>query len=596
MASSSPESGSAFSLGDGASVLVVEDEDVIRELLVEVLEGHGFRVSAAANVAQARALVATRTFDVALLDKNLPDGSSLSLVPELSVRADRIGTILMTAYASLESAVEAVRLRVDDYVTKPFQSLEEVVARVRRIAAVIRLERENQRLLGELRSQNQRLEAMVARDPLTELFNHAFFQDVVERELARSRRSGSSFCLLMIDVDGFRGINETIGHARGNQLLQEVAAHLLDFLAKRSDLPVPAADALARYGPDLFALLLPGCSRSLAASVAESLRRSVEVTFAAPGRSPRLTVSVGLAEYSSDGQDRRQLLAACDAALLAAKRSGRNRTVAYSPSLAASSKRGEDRQAIESLLALDRSLERNLFTHVYQPIVRAGTYQVVAYESLCRPGEPSFNGPGELITTAERAGRVLELGRALRGGTIDVVSSFPEDVLLFVNVHPMEFAGPSFLEDEEVVERWAHRLVLEVTESAAITDQSQFRSVLRRLKSRGFRIALDDLGAGYASLNALAQIEPDFVKLDMALVRRVTDDPRTARLVKHILEFAADERMLTIAEGIETEEERRIVEDLGCPLLQGFYFGRPVPAAKLFGVSQTSEEPKIQAC
>jgi EAL domain-containing protein (putative c-di-GMP-specific phosphodiesterase class I) len=149
---------------------------------------------------------------------------------------------------------------------------------------------------------------------------------------------------------------------------------------------------------------------------------------------------------------------------------------------------------------------------------------------------------------------------------------------IFVNVHPYELNDPDLLKESgSLFEEFSSRIVFEVTEAGKIRDYAQFRLALAKLRERGFRVALDDLGAGYSGLNALALLEPDFVKLDAALLRGVDSDNRKSRLIKHILEYAVGEGVQVIAEGIETEQETRVVTDLGCPLLQGFHFAPPGP-------------------
>ena len=292
---------------------------------------------------------------------------------------------------------------------------------------------------------------------------------------------------------------------------------------------------------------------------------------------PAQTVSVGVASVPDDAFDRASLIAATEQAVRAAKRSGRNTTVVFSRALAAASELDRSRAVdIDRFLALDATIDQQSFTYVYQPIVDSTTRTVVAYEALCRPTHDRFAGPAVLFETAEQAGRVIDLGRACRAVSMAPIEEMPPGCLMFINLHPRELDDAALL-NEKLLATSAKRVVFEITETAAIEDYERVRAAIAKLRARGCRIALDDLGAGYAGLNSLAQLSPDFVKLDMALIRRIHDKSATRRLVKHILEFCSGEQIPVISEGVETQEEHDKVRELGCPLMQGNFLSPPGP-------------------
>jgi EAL domain-containing protein (putative c-di-GMP-specific phosphodiesterase class I) len=222
-------------------------------------------------------------------------------------------------------------------------------------------------------------------------------------------------------------------------------------------------------------------------------------------------------------------------------------------------------------------METRSFGFAYQPIVDIERWAPHAYEALCRPQNVSFRGPIELFRAAEDAGQILPLGRVLREMCAGSIADLPEDVLMFVNLHPYELNDPRLLDSESGMRRWATRIVFEITETAEIQDFGRTRDLLAKLRSHGYRIALDDLGSGYSGLNLLSMLEPDYVKLEMDLVRAIRSNARTARLVQHLLDFARGENMKVVAEGIETREEFEAVRALGVQLMQGFYFAYPEP-------------------
>lgn len=556
-------------------IIVVDDEPVIRSLLEAVLTPHGFQVEQLANACEARARFDRSDFDIAIIDKNLPDGNGLALCTELQAQDADCAVVLMSGYANLASAIDALRNGVADYWTKPLESAE-LPARLRRVLERLSIEREHRRLVAELQQKNAELEALAVRDPLTRLFNHGYLQEALQREVARSERYGHSFALGLLDLDRFKDTNKRYGHAVGDRILREVAA-LIRTRSRRSDLPFRLAEqeVVARYGADVFALILPETSRGSAATKLESVRRAVNALMLGDDL-PAVTLSVGFASYPEDGTDRESLVRSAQRALTAAKRVGGDQLVSYTPELDQS---GTEAAALAAAKAsaLGRSLAQAAFRFVYQPIVDVRHGNLIGYEALCRPTDAAFAHVGELFETAVRIGRIGELGRVLRRIVVEPMPTLAEPNILFVNIHPQDLNEDDFLELEPHLKPWANRLVLEVTETEAIRDASRARMQIQHLRTHGLRVALDDLGSGYSSLNLLAQLEPDYVKLDMQLVRGIEREGRAARLVHHLIEFCRGEGFATIAEGIETEEELQVVTELGVDYVQGFLLGRPSP-------------------
>jgi len=565
-------------VGSGLRALVIEDEEVVRAVVVEVLEGMGFVVAAAVSLGDARAKLTQAQTDLLVVDKNLPDGSGLLLARELSEKDVDAQVVVMSAYATLSSAVEALQAGVADYVLKPFD-LADFRARLHRATEALKLRRANRRLLGELREKNALLEGLATRDPLTGLDNHASFQESVRREIARARRHGLSCALLLASIDRFRDINATLGFAGGDALLRALGAFLLRS-GRASDVPAYlGGGVMARFAGDTFALLLPETDRTGGATRGEHLRRALSQAVVGPGL-PAITASVGLAAFPEHAQTPEALIAAASIALDAAKQAGRNRIICWSPELASGGRldASQVRHEADRLAALGRSIREAAFQPVYQPIVDLGRRVAIAWEALARPTDPVFGSILDVLSVAERSGQISELGRVLRGLQVARLGEMPESGLLFLNVHPFEFLVDGSVESDPVLRPWASRIVLELTEAAAITDFEHARSRVAALHSAGFRIAVDDLGSGYSSLNSLALLEPDFVKLDMAMVRGIEGGQRAARLIKHILEYCRGEAMRVVCEGIETTQELRVVRDIGVELAQGFLFARPGPA------------------
>ncbi len=212
---------------------------------------------------------------------------------------------------------------------------------------------------------------------------------------------------------------------------------------------------------------------------------------------------------------------------------------------------------------------------VYQPIVRWSRRTVAGYEALVRTAEPSIPHPGVLFDAAERLERVGELSRAIRARAPLPFVEEPQRGWLFLNLHVRDLLDEQLFEEGTALASIAEHVVLEITERASLREVGDVRRKVARLREMGFRIAVDDLGAGYAGLSSFAQLEPDVVKLDLTLVRDVHRSPTKQRLVRHMVQLCQEMGMEVVAEGIETAEELHCLVDLGCDLLQGFYFARP---------------------
>ena len=216
----------------------------------------------------------------------------------------------------------------------------------------------------------------------------------------------------------------------------------------------------------------------------------------------------------------------------------------------------------------------------YQPIVEAKTGRIYGYEALVRSSEPSLPHPGALLDAAERLNMLDVLGQTIRQRSAVPMRKAPKDTVLFVNLHTTDLLDPMLLSREAALSRIAHRVVLEITERASLEKVKDVRARIAALREMGFRIAVDDLGAGYAGLTSFALLEPEIVKLDMTLVRDVHQSATKRKLIRSMAELCKDMGMLVVAEGVETLAERDTLVELGCDLLQGYFFakpGRPFP-------------------
>jgi EAL domain-containing protein (putative c-di-GMP-specific phosphodiesterase class I)/CheY-like chemotaxis protein len=211
----------------------------------------------------------------------------------------------------------------------------------------------------------------------------------------------------------------------------------------------------------------------------------------------------------------------------------------------------------------------------FQPIVHCGDRHLHAFEALLRSDEPSLERPIEILEAAERLDRLLDLGRAIRAAVAAAVPRLPADALVFVNLHPADLNDPRLLTDRNPLLPFSKRVVFEITERASLHRVDSLPRCLETLRGLGFKLAIDDLGAGYAGLTSMAQIEPEYVKLDMSLIRDVHIHPTQRALIRSMVTVCHELGQKVIAEGIESGEERDALLDIGCELLQGFFFAKP---------------------
>jgi len=576
--------------GSDFRALVVDDVRSEIVPLLDLLERHGFDASVTGSSPELLDGALPTGTDLVFVEAKLEHISGLTLAQKLA-DAGGPAVVLMGDREKTEAPGDELQPHLVDFLLKPFvdermlsQRLRRIVQRMtlqRRVAGLVdELRGRNDHLeqLGdELREKNRQLEELVVRDPVTRLFNHAYYQDRLETEITRAKRYRHPLSILSIDIDHFTKLNDRLGHGDGERIIASIAEMLTDTPGHEGS--IRSTDIAARYGGDEFGVILPETDKQAAVMLAERLR--VRIGDAGDDDDddtlPFFTASLGVAGYPEDGESRPALVTAVDTALVAAKRQGRNRVMPFAPGMApaeAGKPSEEEVRRARLAAAVEESIRKLAFRIVFQPIFDSTSRKLFGYEALCRPEHPDLDGPEQMFAVASGLGRVLELGRATRSVLARSLSDLPDEALLFVNVHPQEVLNRHLLTDEPLLSH-ASRIVLEVTETAAIHDYSAARAALQRHREEGFRIALDDLGSGYASLNSLTGLEPEFVKLDMELLRGITSDSRTSRLIRHIIEYADGEDITTVAEGIETPEEAETVIGLGCPLVQGYFFANP---------------------
>ena len=413
-------------------------------------------------------------------------------------------------------------------------------------------------------------------DALTGLPNRELFADRVGQAVRAADRELQPAALLLLDLDRSKDVNDTLGHHHGDQLLGEVRTRLKGALRQ--------VDTVARLGGDEFAMLVPGATAEGAASVADKLRTALHAPLTLDGVTLDLDASIGIAVYPDHGNDTAELLQHADVAMYAAKQTHSGFMV-YDPTVDQHSPR-----RLALLGGLRRALERDQLVLHYQPNADLRRGQILGAEALVRWQHPDHGllGPGEFIPLAERTGLIHPLTRWVLDAALRQAAQWHRDgheLSVAVNVSTRCLLDPGFPDQvAERLETWqvpANSLVLEVTESAVMADPARALDVLGRLHELGVRLAVDDFGTGYSSMAYLKALPVDELKVDRSFVGQMADSASDAVIVRSTIDLGHNLGLRVVAEGVETQEAWQKLETLGCDTAQGYYLGRPMPAADL---------------
>ncbi len=446
-------------------------------------------------------------------------------------------------------------------------------------------EREKSGLIQQLEQEKSRAYQLASHDYLTGIPNRMLFYELAATELSRARRSRNLYALFFLDLDKFKLINDTLGHAVGDALLQEVA--------RRLRAAVREYDLVARLGGDEFVVLVSEIrSEEVVAEIADKLVETLRAPYPdLLGCDVETAPSIGIALYPRDGQSITTLMTNADSAMYTAKSAGSGLYRFYDASLNAIAVRG-----LELLGRFRQALKENEFCLHYQPKVALQDYRVVGMEALIRWQHPEHGliFPGEFIGLAETHDLVQPLGHWIIEAVCRQLSQWRADGLPLVPVAINVSAKQ--LNDERLIatvreslqrhQLSAHWLEIEVTESCFITDLEQARQTLEKLRDEGLRIYLDDYGTGYSSLSHIKALPVYALKIDRSFVRDIRNDNSDGMIVASTVTLARNLGLKVVAEGVETREQLMHLKLMGCDEVQGFYLQRPVAPAQLVPLLQ----------
>ena len=491
---------------------------------------------------------------------------------------------LFDAHRNVLGVMACASRRADAVATDVLQPLLEIVAA--RFAVVL-----------ELRAERERGRTRSLLDGLTGLPNRLLFNDRLESTLHDARRTGEAFAVLFVDLDRFKGINDSLGHGVGDQVLVAEARRLRDL--------VRASDTVARYAGDEFTLILRHANdRADVARVADKLLKGMQAPLALEdGSELQVTASIGVSSYPDDATDPESLVKHADMAMYSAKGQGRNNVQAFGN---VPEEEHRQRREMESRL---RKAEANgeLCVH-YQPQIDVASETIVGVEALVRWRHPVLGmlSPGFFLPLAEETGLIISIGEwVLRRGCADVAvwqrrTSVP--LRLAVNLSALQWMQPNLVAMVEAACRDARVeprvLDLEATESVFAQPQPEFAGTLQALRGIGCRIVVDDAGAGHLASDHATALPIDAVKIDRSFVRNIGSDPDDEAVVTSMLDAARRQRLPVVAEGVETERQLEFLRERGCEAAQGYLFSHPLSASAFAtllaarrGVTAGDDEP-----
>ena len=592
-------------------LLIVDDISDNRTILTRRFQRRGFDVVEAECGLTAIELIDKESFDLVLLDVMMPGMDGIETLKRIRSRnsASELPVIMVTAKSESTNIVDALELGANDYVTKPVDfavALARVNTQISRKRAVERvalaneelrkvnegLERRVEERTSRLIDANQRLKVEIAdreesqarsqylayHDSLTGLGNRLLFKEQLEEALTDDSVASHPLAVLFLDLDGFKAVNDTLGHSIGDLLLKSVATKLRDIL--------PRTDRIARLGGDEFAILQisatqPGSSIALAEKIIEVVGQPNSID----GHDVTVGASVGIAVARPGDINTENFLKSADLAMYSAKSDGRGTYRMFDPEM-------------DAIVQARRLLERDMRTALaqdgfrlfYQPLVNLQTKKVTAFEALMRWQHPERGmvPPSDFIPVAEEMGLIVQLGEwALRQACAEA-TEWPDGVCVSVNLSPLQFSKGNLV--SSVMSALASaglpasRLELEITESVLLEKSERNITILNQLRDLGVRISMDDFGTGYSSIGYLRSFPFDKIKIDQSFVRDLLVDEGSLAIVRAIAGLGVSFGMITTAEGVETEEQMRCLNLEGCIEVQGYLYSRPVPADEIVGV------------
>jgi predicted signal transduction protein with EAL and GGDEF domain len=582
---------------DNSPLILVCDDDSMQRLLIrQCLESESLRVIEASDGYEALELTANNAPDLIFMDVDMPGISGIETCRRLRDRDDTkdVPVLIVTGAEDQETIDLGFEAGATQYITKPLNWPL--------LGRLVKYMLRSSETLQELKAKEDHLRYLAYFDHLTDLPNRRSFTEQLRRNLVNCEKIKGQMGLIMIDIDHFKRINDSIGHERGDIVLKRIASRLqtcaaevgpiaTDFPGARREYPSDAfALEVARPGGDEFSMIVRNPENleqlvGIAEHVIECLSEPIQI----PGHTLVITPSIGIAIAPDHGQVPEELLIRADAATYAAKAEGRQRARLYDTNIA-------DDSAME--LSIEEGLRESLagtgLSLVYQPQVDLFTGAVVGAEALVRWQDSSGKNvsPERFIPVAERSGVINDLGDWILNQVNKDAKAFagllPSKLALAVNLSPLQFNQSNFVERLTSILKQLeiqYKIELELTEGAIMQSGTDSISKLNQLKNLGFKLAIDDFGTGYSSLNYLRRFPIDTLKIDRTFITDIGSESGNG-IVNAIVSMAQALGLDLIAEGVETQEQAAYLRERGCYSIQGYLISKPVPIDQLVKLCQ----------
>jgi diguanylate cyclase (GGDEF)-like protein len=549
------------------NLLLIEDSEDDGLLVERALRqaGYDVRMTQVDTAEGLQEALRTSSFDVAIADYTMPTFSGTRALAMLREQGIDVPFIFVSGTIGEDVAVAAMKTGASDYIVK---------GNLSRLAPAIERELRESTARREMARTNERVAYLAYHDPLTDLPNRSLLQDRLHQAILTARREHKTLALLALDLDGFKEINDGLGHHAGDRVLQQIAARLSRTLRQ--------SDTIARIGGDEFAVLLPSTDLDGAILAARKILHELELPLVVDDQPLMAPCSIGIAAFPAHAAASHELMQKADFAMYLAKadRSG------FAIYQADRDRHTEERMALTN--ALKRGLDHGQFVLEYQPIVELRTGKVQGVEALLRWDHPEQGRlpPKDFIRAAEHSGLITPLT------TFAIDLAFAEwptgaeqcPPTIAVNLSPRSLHDVSF--PSRIREMLAARqvepsmLALEITENLIMSDPERSNRCLNELHDMGIRLIVDDFGTGYSSLSYLRKLPVDQLKIDRSFVIGLASGEDDA-LVRSIIDLAHNLRLKVIAEGVESADVRELLLQFGCDAAQGHFISRPAPRAEI---------------
>ncbi len=571
-------------------ILIVDDRSDNRFPLNRLLQKTGAKIIEASSGPEALGLCASHDFAVALVDVHMPMMNGYQLAEQLHAgKTTRdISILFITSLdADRKRVLQAYRAGGVDFIQKPIdnQILQSKVSvflelfhRRREMERYTRLLEERQILLEQEVAERKRLENQLKYqseyDSLTGLPKRGLFQDRLGQALIMAGRRQECVVLMLIDLDRFKTVNDTLGHQAGNSLLCDAA--------KRIASCVRHTDTVARLESDEFTVILSAITHTTYVElVARKILEQLSEPFSIMGEEVGVSGSIGIAAFPDDALDLESLLKNADSAMCRAKEAGRSTFRFFTPETDALA---QERATLEIDLRL--ALEYQEFSVHYQPLLDLDSNCIVGAEALMRWYHPKQGmiSPNTFIPLAEESGMINDIGKWVLQEASTQAAKWNERFKTRIHM-AVNFSLHQCSDCLEIIDATlansnleAGHLALEITERVFMRDTDTIIAILSQLREKGVQLFLDDFGTGYSSLSFLQRLPLNVVKIDRSFVREVSTDPNARAITEAIIAMAHSLGLKVIAEGVETEEQLTLLRNRGCDMAQGFLFSKPVPA------------------